>query len=70
MKIRGYLQYRHMEQAKGNDKIFMTSQNRRMHKFSKPLTGFINEKDIKRLDRVYDIVFKYTTLNARPSDVI
>lgn len=41
-----------------------------MHKYSQPLTGFVQEEDIKRLDKVYDCLFKYEKLDARPSDVI
>ena len=41
-----------------------------MHKYSKPLTGFVQKEDIKRLDKVYDVLFKYSNLDARPSDVM
>lgn len=30
-----------------------------MHKYAKPLTGYLEPSDFKKLDRVRDLVFKY-----------
>jgi hypothetical protein len=45
--------------SENNENIYLTTQNRRMHKYSKPLTGYLDESDFKKLDRVRDLVFKY-----------
>ena len=62
LHVREALKKTHLQLAENNYKIYLTSQNRRMHKFSKPLTGYVEDADLKRLENLRRKVFSYQNI--------
>ncbi|CDW91288.1 UNKNOWN [Stylonychia lemnae] len=58
-QARDQLKKTHLKLADQNYKIYLTSQNRRMHKYSKPLTNYIQDDDLKRLEQLREQIFGY-----------
>lgn len=56
-QARQALKKTHLQIAEQNPKIYLTSQNRRIHKHAKPLTGYVDDKDLKRLDKIKQKMF-------------
>ena len=40
-----------------NDRIYLTTQNRRIHKYAQALTGYVEDSDFKRLNQIKNLVF-------------
>lgn len=55
--IKNALKNKQMQISNKNDQIYLTTQNRRIHKYAQPLTGYVEESDFKRLEKIKNLVF-------------
>lgn len=56
-KIRDVFKTKQLQMSQKNDRIYMSTQNRRIHKHAQPLTGYVEESDYKRLNQIKNLVF-------------
>lgn len=55
--IKNALKSKQLQISNKNDRLYLTTQNRRIHKYAQPLTGYVEESDFKRLEKIKNLVF-------------
>ena len=46
-----------MQISNKNNRIYLTTQNRRIHKYAQALTGYVKDADFERLHEIKNLVF-------------